>query len=36
MKIDEYTEKHLDKFITEHIREEDKEAFRNYALARAE
>ena len=36
MEIDEYTEKHLDKFINEHIRQEDREAFRNYALARAE
>ena len=36
MKIDGYTEKHLDKFIAECIRPEDKSAFRFYALARAE
>ena len=36
MLIDDYTEKHLDKFINEHIAIEDAESFRNYALAGCE
>ena len=36
MMLDPYLEKHLDKFIEQHVALEDAEAFKNYALSLCE